>query len=99
MGLQGDLATFGLADLLQWLESAKASGCTSLFGDAVERRLFIQDGALIAVAYPGQWERLIRQLVGAELTTSDAAGVALGRVRRGEASFEAAMGDAGVGSA
>jgi hypothetical protein len=97
MALNGDLATFGLADLLQWMESAKATGCASLFGDGVERRLFVQDGSLIAVAYPGQWERLARQLVGAELTSADNVGMALARVRRGERAFAAALAEVGIG--
>jgi hypothetical protein len=98
MALHGDLATFGLTDLLQWMESAKATGCTSLFGDGLERRLFVQDGGLIAVAYPGQWERLARQVVGAELTTADRVGAALAQVRRGELAFEAALVAAEVGA-
>ena len=96
MALLGDLATFGLTDLLQWMESAKATGCASLFGDGIERRLFVQDGALIAVAYPGQWERLVRQLVGAELTTTERVSGALAKVRRGEQSFELALAEVGV---
>jgi hypothetical protein len=96
MALHGDLATFGLPDLLQWLESAKATGCVSLWGEGAERRLFIEHGDLEAVAYPGHWERLARQLAAAELIRPELANNCLAKVQHREQGFEQSFFEAGV---
>lgn len=62
MALHGDLSTFPLPELLQWLDSSRKTGALQLTWEASERKVFILAGQLVATASPGLWERLARVL-------------------------------------
>lgn len=95
MGLQGELATFGLADLLQWLEGARATGTLSLVQEGLDRRLLVRDGALVGVAAAGLWESLLRSLAAAGAIDDERiARMRLGRLK--ERTFEEALAEVGV---
>lgn len=60
MAFHGDLSSYPLPDLLQWLDASKKSGALSLTWESEHRRLFLLSGQIIASSAPGLWERLSR---------------------------------------
>lgn len=62
MALHGDLTTFPLPELLQWLDASRKTGALQLTWEGAERKVFILAGQLVATASPGLWERLARVL-------------------------------------
>lgn len=60
MAFHGDLSSYPLPDLLQWLDSSRKTGALSLTWDAGQRKLFLLTGQVVATATPGLWERLAR---------------------------------------
>jgi hypothetical protein len=90
MAFHGDLATFPLPELLQWLDSSRKTGTLQLSWDVAERKLFLLTGQIMATASPGLWERIARTLqLGRE---SDGAGVMASlKSGRFEPRVEAAM--------
>lgn len=60
MAFHGDLSSYPLPDLLQWLDASKKSGALSLSWDAGQRKLFLLEGQIIAVSSPGLRELLAR---------------------------------------
>ncbi len=60
MAFHGDLSSYPLPDLLQWLDASKKTGALSLSWEAGQRKVFILSGQIIAASAPGLWERLSR---------------------------------------
>ncbi|PZR07039.1 MAG: hypothetical protein DI536_28695 [Archangium gephyra] len=60
MAFHGDLSSYPLPDLLQWLDSSRKSGALSLSWEAGQRKVFLLSGQIIAASSPGLWERLSR---------------------------------------
>jgi len=60
MAFHGDLSSYPLPDLLQWIDSSKNSGALTLTWDAGSRRLYVLGGQVIAVAAPGLRELIAR---------------------------------------
>ena len=70
MAFHGDLSSYPLPELLQWLDSSRKTGALQLQWEAGERKLFVRSGQIVATASPALWERLARAL--------EAGGVAAG---------------------
>ncbi|MFT3708111.1 MAG: DUF4388 domain-containing protein [Archangium sp.] len=81
MAFHGDLSSFPLPDLLQWLDGSKKSGALSLSWDAGQRKLFLLEGQITAASSTG-----LRELVSRVLEqTGDARGdVVLTALQRAE---------------
>lgn len=62
MAFHGDLSSFPLPDLLQWLDSSRKTGALQLTWEAGERKLFVLSGQVVATASRGLWERIARLL-------------------------------------
>jgi hypothetical protein len=62
MALHGDLSSYPLPELLQWLDSSRKTGALQLFWEAGDRRLFILGGQIVATASPSLWERMARAI-------------------------------------
>lgn len=62
MAFHGDLSSYPLPDLLQWLDASRKTGALQLTWDNGSRRLFVLSGQVVATATPGLWERLARVL-------------------------------------
>jgi ABC-type transporter Mla MlaB component len=60
MAFHGDLSSYPLPDLLQWLDASKKTGALSLSWEADQRKVFLLSGQIIASSAPGLWERLSR---------------------------------------
>lgn len=60
MAFHGDLSSYPLPDLLQWLDASKKSGALSLSWESGQRKVFLLSGQIIAASAPGLWERLSR---------------------------------------
>jgi hypothetical protein len=60
MAFHGDIASYPLPDLLQWLDGTRKSGALHLVGEGGERKLFLEEGVVVATSSAGQWERLAR---------------------------------------
>ncbi len=60
MAFHGDLSSYPLPDLLQWLDASRKSGALSLSWEADQRKVFLLSGQIIASSAPGLWERLSR---------------------------------------
>lgn len=62
MAFQGELSSYPLPDLLQWLDSSRKTGTLVLRWDGGERKLNLKKGQVLATAAPGLWERLARAM-------------------------------------
>ncbi len=62
MAFHGDLSSYPLPDLLQWLDGARKSGVLQIEGDGGVRRLEFQAGQVAATSSPGEFERIARVL-------------------------------------
>lgn len=60
MAFHGDLSSYPLPDLLQWLDASRKSGALLLTWEAGQRKVFLHQGQIIAASSPGLWERLSR---------------------------------------
>lgn len=60
MAFHGDLSSYPLPDLLQWLDASRKTGALSVTCEGVDRTLYLEAGQLVATAAPGLWERLSR---------------------------------------
>lgn len=60
MALQGELRTFPLPDLLQWLESARKPGRLVLTYGGGERVLYVSSGVIDRVGAASLYERMVR---------------------------------------
>ena len=62
MAFHGDLSSYPLPDLLQWLDSSRKSGALTVAWHSNQRRFFLLKGQIIATSAPELWERLARVL-------------------------------------
>jgi hypothetical protein len=62
MAFHGDLSSYPLPELLQWLDSSRKTGALHVTWDASDRKLFLLSGQIVATAAPGLWERVARVL-------------------------------------
>lgn len=62
MAFHGDLSSFPLPELLQWLDSSRKTGSLQLSWEAGERRIYLLSGQVAATASQGLWERIARML-------------------------------------
>lgn len=60
MAFHGDLSSYPIPDLLQWLDASRKTGALTLSWDAGQRKIFLLTGQIVATAAPGLWERLAR---------------------------------------
>lgn len=60
MAFHGDLSSYPLPDLLQWLDASRKSGALLLSWEAGHRKVFLLSGQIIAASAPGLWERVSR---------------------------------------
>ena len=68
MALHGDLFSYPLPELLQWLDSSRKTGTLQLLSwEAGERKLFLLSGQVVAVANKSLWGRVARVLSLAKL--------------------------------
>ena len=81
MAFHGDLSSYPLPDLLQWLDASKKSGALSLSWEADQRKVFLLSGQIIAASAPGLWERLSRVV---EQTGEARGDVVLGALTRAQ---------------
>lgn len=81
MAFHGDLSSYPLPDLLQWLDASKKTGALSLTWEAGQRKVFLLNGQIIAASAPGLRERLSRVVGQTGETTGDEA---LAALRRGQ---------------
>lgn len=82
MAFHGDLSSYPLPDLLQWLDASRKSGALSLTWDAGQRKLFLLDGQIIASAAPGLRELISRVVEHTGIARGEPL---LQSLRRGEA--------------
>lgn len=82
MGLQGDLATLDITNLLQNLEGARKSGLLAVRDEREETQLFFADGRLSLIAYPSR-ASLIEFLAAAGAIDAGAIETAKKRRKRG----------------
>lgn len=81
MAFHGDLSSYPLPDLLQWLDSSRKSGALSLSWEAGQRKVFLLSGQIIASSVPGLWERLSRVVEQTGVVRGD---VALAGLKRAQ---------------
>jgi hypothetical protein len=62
MALHGDLFSFPLPELLQWLDSSRKTGTLQVSWEGGQRQLFVLGGQVLATASVGQRERIARLL-------------------------------------
>jgi hypothetical protein len=62
MAFHGDLASFPLPELLQWLDSSRKTGSLTLLWEGTERRLFLLAGQVAGMSAHGLRERVVRLL-------------------------------------
>lgn len=62
MAFHGDLFSFPLPELLQWLDSSRKTGVLQLSWEGGERKLYLETGQVVATSSRGLWERLARIL-------------------------------------
>ena len=62
MALHGDLSSYPLPELLQWLDSSRKTGTLQVSGEQGDRKLFLLSGQVVAAASTGQRERAARIL-------------------------------------
>ncbi len=81
MAFHGDLSSYPLPDLLQWLDASKKSGALSLSWETDQRKVFLLSGQIIASSAPGLWERLSRVLEQTKEAPGDVVLAALKRAQ------------------
>ncbi|HET9450084.1 MAG TPA: DUF4388 domain-containing protein, partial [Aggregicoccus sp.] len=69
MALHGDLFSFPLPELLQWLDGSRKTGTLQVSWEGGQRQLFVLGGQVLATASVGQRERIARLLELAGLAT------------------------------
>jgi DNA-binding MarR family transcriptional regulator len=67
MALHGDLFSYPLPELLQWLDGSRKTGTLHLSWEAGDRKIFVLSGQVIATASRGLRERVARLLELAKL--------------------------------
>jgi hypothetical protein len=83
MAFHGDLFSFPLPELLQWLDSSRKTGCLRLSWEGGERKLFLKDGSVVATSALGLWERAARLLELGKVSTANEVMATFQEIRRG----------------
>ncbi len=83
MAFHGDLASFPLPELLQWLDGSRKTGTLLLEWEAGERKLFMLSGQVVATSSLGLWERIARMLALSHLAKGEDVLAAFQEMRRG----------------
>jgi hypothetical protein len=73
MAFHGDLSSFALPELLQWLDSSRKTGTLQMTWEGVGRRLLLRDGRVFATSAKGLWERTARMLKLADPAVGESA--------------------------
>jgi hypothetical protein len=92
MAFHGDLSSFPLPELLQWLDSSRKTGALALVWDGGERKVFLLSGQVVATASRGLSERVARMLALARLAPAERVLAGFAALHRGvelEAAFAA----------
>jgi len=84
MAFHGDLSSFPLPELLQWLDGSRKTGTLSLVWEGVERRLSLLSGQVVGLTASGQRERVLRLLELGGICNASSTQDALRAVARGE---------------
>lgn len=84
MAINGDLSSFPLPELLQWLDGARKTGSLQLTWEAGERKLYLLGGQVSGVAAAGLYERTAGALARSGLADGAATSAALESTLRGE---------------
>lgn len=71
MGLSGTFSTFPLADLLQWLSSARKTGTLVVQGDRYRKLIYVKAGRIISSASDDPTEQLGQYLLSHGCITED----------------------------
>lgn len=71
MAFHGDLSSFPLPELLQWLDGSRKTGTLSLTWEGLERRLLLLGGQVVGLNAPGFRERVLRLLTLAEVCPAE----------------------------
>lgn len=95
MAFHGDLFSFPLPELLQWLDSSRKTGTLALASGAGERKLFLLAGQVVATSGLGLWGRLAQLLALGGLCEAPAALAALQAMHQAQ-DPEAALRERGV---
>lgn len=82
MAFHGDLFSFPLPELLQWLDSSRKTGTLQLTWEAGERKLFLLSGQVVATGSMGLWERIARMLSLARLARGETVLAAFEEMKR-----------------
>ncbi len=62
MAFHGDLSSYPLPELLQWLDTSRKTGALQLQWEAGDRKLFLVEGHIVATGSPALWERIARAI-------------------------------------
>lgn len=82
MAFHGDLFSFPLPELLQWLDSSRKTGTLQLTWEAGERKLFLLSGQVVATSSQGIWERIARMLSLSRLAKGETVLAAFNEMKR-----------------
>jgi hypothetical protein len=96
MAFHGDLSSYPLPDLLQFLDASRKTGTLQLQWEAGERKLFLVAGHVSATASPGLWERIARMLSLSRLASGEAVLAACAAMARSGGAPEEAFRSRGV---
>lgn len=82
MALHGDLQSYPLPELLQWLDSSRKTGSLHLSWDESDRGLYLSAGQVVAVSSPSLSERIARVLEAGRLASGQEVLSLLRQMRR-----------------
>ena len=95
MAIHGDLSSFPLPDLLQWVDASRKTGALHLTWDVSRRTLFLRSGQVFALSSPGLWERTGCLLAAANLVPGERTRAAFNRLKAG-GGFDASLTAEGI---
>lgn len=62
MAFHGDLSSYPLPELLQWLDASRKTGALQIQWEAGDRKVFVLAGQIVATASPALYERMARAI-------------------------------------
>ena len=62
MAFHGDLSSYPMPELLQWLDASRKTGALQIQWDAGDRKIFVLKGEIVATSSPALWERMSRAI-------------------------------------
>jgi len=84
MALRGGFSSFPVPEVLQWMDGSRRRGTLILSWEGNDRRLYLNDGRIVATANDGLWERAARILAAGRMARGEDVFAAFGDVRRGK---------------